>query len=109
MAGSVNKAILIGRLGNDPDVRTLLNGKEMCTFSLATSESWKDKETGEKKDRTEWHRVSCFNEGLVGVIKNYVKKGSRVYVEGTIRTNKFTDKEGIEKYSTQIVLEGFTG
>ncbi len=109
MAGSVNKAILIGRLGSDPDVRTLQNGKEMCTFSLATSESWKDKETGEKKDRTEWHRVSCFNEGLVGVIKNYVKKGSRVYVEGTIRTNKFTDKEGVEKYSTQVVLEGFTG
>tara|TARA_Y100000590_G_scaffold458994_1_gene614915 strand:+ start:836 stop:1318 length:483 start_codon:yes stop_codon:yes gene_type:complete len=109
MAGSVNKVILLGNLGQDPDVRTMQNGKKVCTFSIATSDSWKDKETGEKKEKTEWHRVVVFNEGLVGVIENYVKKGSKLYVEGSLQTRKWTDDSGTEKYTTEIVIQGYGG
>ena len=109
MAGSVNKVILLGNLGQDPDVRTMQNGKKVCTFSIATSDSWKDKETGEKKEKTEWHRVVGFNEGLVGVIENYVKKGSKLYVEGSLQTRKWTDDSGTEKYTTEIVIQGYGG
>ena len=108
MAGSVNKVILLGNLGQDPDIRTMQNGKKVCTFSVATSDSWKDKETGEKKEKTEWHRVVIFNEGLVKVVQQYVKKGAQVYIEGQLVTRKWKDeKAGIEKYTTEIVLQGF--
>ena len=108
MAGSVNKVILLGNLGQDPDIRTMQNGKKVCTFSLATSDSWKDKETGEKKEKTEWHRVVIFNEGLVKVVQQYVKKGNQVYVEGQLTTRKWRDeKSGTDKYSTEVVLQGF--
>ena len=109
MAGSVNKVILLGNLGQDPDIRSMQNGKKVCTFSIATSDSWKDKETGEKKEKTEWHRVVVFNEGLVGVIENYVKKGSKLYVEGSLQTRKWTDDSGTEKYTTEIVIQGYGG
>ena len=107
MAGSVNKVILLGNLGQDPDVRTMQNGKKVCTFSIATSDSWKDKETGEKKEKTEWHRVVVFNEGLVGVIENYVKKGSKLYVEGELQIRKWQDQDGKDRYSTEVVLQGY--
>jgi single-strand DNA-binding protein len=107
MAGSVNKVILVGNLGRDPEIRTTQDGKEIATFSVATSDSWKDKNTGERKENTEWHRVVVFNDGLVGVIKNYVKKGSKVYLEGQLKTRKWTDKDGQEKYTTEVVLQGF--
>ena len=107
MAGSVNKVILLGNLGRDPDVRTMQNGKKVCTLSIATSDSWKDKETGEKKEKTEWHRVVVFNEGLVNIIQQYVKKGSNVFIEGQLQTRKWEDKDGIEKYTTEVVLQGF--
>ena len=109
MAGSVNKVILLGNLGQDPDVRTMQNGKKVCTFSLATSDSWKDKETGEKKEKTEWHRVVIFNEGLVGVVENYVKKGSKLYIEGSLQTRKWTDDSGTEKYTTEVIVQGYGG
>lgn len=107
MAGSVNKVILVGNLGRDPEIRSTQDGKEIANFSVATSESWKDKSTGERREKTEWHRVVVFNDGLVGVIKNYVKKGSKVYLEGSLQTRKWTDKDGQEKYSTEVVLQGF--
>ena len=108
MAGSVNKVILLGNLGQDPDIRTMQNGKKVCTFSLATSDSWKDKETGEKKEKTEWHRVVIFNEGLVNVVQQYVKKGAQVYIEGQLTTRKWKDeKSGVDRYSTEVVLQGF--
>tara|TARA_B100001013_G_C24581399_1_gene430773 strand:- start:211 stop:705 length:495 start_codon:yes stop_codon:yes gene_type:complete len=109
MAGSVNKVILLGNLGRDPDVRTMQNGKKVCTLSIATSDSWKDKETGEKKEKTEWHRVVVFNEGLVGVVENYVKKGSKLYIEGSLQTRKWTDDSGTEKYTTEVVIQGYGG
>ena len=109
MAGSVNKVILLGNLGVDPDIRTMQNGKKVCTFSMATSDSWKDKETGEKKEKTEWHRVVVFNEGLIGVIENYIKKGTKLYVEGSLQTRKWTDDKGTEKYTTEIVIQGYGG
>ena len=109
MAGSVNKVILLGNLGQDPDIRTMQNGKKVCTFSLATSDSWKDKETGEKKEKTEWHRVVVFNEGLIGVVENYVKKGTKLYIEGSLQTRKWTDDSGNEKYTTEIVIQGYGG
>ena len=109
MAGSVNKVILLGNLGQDPDIRTMQNGKKVCTFSLATSDSWKDKETGEKKEKTEWHRVVVFNEGLVGVVESYIKKGTKLYVEGSLQTRKWTDDKGVEKYTTEIVIQGYGG
>ena len=107
MAGSLNKVFLIGRLGNDPDIKSTQNGKSVAILSLATSESWKDKNTGEKKEKTEWHRVVIFNEGLVNVVQKYLKKGAQVYVEGQISTTKYTDNNGQEKFSTQIVLQGY--
>lgn len=107
MAGSVNKVILVGNLGRDPEIRSTQDGREIANFSVATSESWKDKSTGERKEKTEWHRVVVFNEGLVKVIKNYVKKGSKVYLEGALQTRKWTDKDGQEKYTTEVVLQGF--
>jgi len=108
MAGSLNKVILIGRLGADPDIKQMVNGKNVARMSLATSNTWKDKNTGERKEKTEWHRIVVFNEGLVNVIKQYVKKGTQVYVEGQLNTRKWTDeKTGQDKYSTDIVLQGY--
>ena len=107
MAGSLNKVTLIGNLGKDPDIRKTSDGREIANFSIATSESWKDKNTGEKKEKTEWHRVVVFKEGLVNVIKSYVKKGSKLYIEGQLQTRKWVDSSGNEKYSTEIVLQGF--
>ncbi|CAO6131321.1 Ssb Single-stranded DNA-binding protein [Candidatus Pelagibacterales bacterium] len=108
MAGSLNKVLLIGRLGNDPEIKQMQNGKSVARLSVATSESWKDKNTGEKKEKTEWHRVVIFNEGLVSVVQKYLKKGAQVYIEGQLNTNKYTDSSGQEKYSTQIVLQGYS-
>ena len=108
MAGSLNKVLLIGRLGADPDIKQMVNGKSVARLSLATSNTWKDKNTGEKKEKTEWHRIVIFNEGLVNVVKQYVKKGAQVYIEGQLTTRKWKDeKAGIDKYSTEIVLQGF--
>ena len=106
---SLNKVTLIGNVGTDPEIRSMNNGKEVASFSLATSESWKDKSTGEKKEKTEWHRITVFSEGLVGVIKSYIKKGTKLYIEGALQTRKYTDKEGVEKYTTEIVLQSFGG
>ena len=108
MAGSLNKVLLIGRLGADPEIKQMVNGKSVARLSLATSQTWKDKNTGEKKEKTEWHRIVIFNEGLVNVVQQYVKKGSQVYIEGQLTTRKWKDeKAGIDKYSTEIVLQGF--
>jgi single-strand DNA-binding protein len=107
MAGSLNKVLLIGRLGNDPEIKQMQNGKSVARLSVATSETWKDKNTGERKEKTEWHRVVIFNEGLVSVVQKYLKKGAQVYIEGQLNTNKYTDSNGQEKYSTQIVLQGY--
>tara|TARA_B100001123_G_C14962171_1_gene888125 strand:- start:254 stop:700 length:447 start_codon:yes stop_codon:yes gene_type:complete len=108
MSGSLNKVLLIGRLGADPEVKQMVNGKNVATLSIATSQSWKDKSTGEKKQKTEWHRVVIFNEGLVNVAQQYLKKGSQVYVEGQLTTRKWRDeKTQQDKYSTQIVIQGF--
>jgi single-strand DNA-binding protein len=109
MAGSVNKVILVGNLGKDPEVRSFQNGGKVCSFSIATSESWKDKTSGEKKERTEWHRVSIFNENLVGIAERFLKKGSKVYLEGQLETRKWTDKDGQEKYTTEVVLRPYRG
>ncbi|MFZ4540922.1 MAG: single-stranded DNA-binding protein [Rickettsiales bacterium] len=109
MAGSINKVILVGNLGKDPEVRAMQNGSEICNLTIATSESWKDKSTGERKEKTEWHRVVIFNEGLVRVAKEYLKKGSKVYVEGQLQTRKWTNKEGQDQYSTEVVLQNFNG
>ncbi|HQX27744.1 MAG TPA: single-stranded DNA-binding protein [Alphaproteobacteria bacterium] len=109
MAGSVNKVILVGNLGKDPEIRSMQSGDKVASFSIATSESWKDKATGERKEKTEWHRVSVWNQGLVKVIESYVKKGSKVYIEGQLETRKWTDKDGVEKYSTEVVLRPFRG
>ena len=108
MAGSLNKVLLIGRLGADPEIKQMVNGKNVARLSLATSQSWKDKNTGEKKEKTEWHRIVIFNEGLVNVVQQYVKKGAQVYIEGELTTRKWKDeKSGTDKYSTEIVLQGF--
>lgn len=109
MAGSVNKVILIGNLGRDPEIRNTQDGREIANITIATSENWKDKNTGERKEKTEWHRVVIFNENLVRVVKNYLKKGAKVYIEGALQTRKYTDKDGAEKYSTEVVLQGFNG
>lgn len=109
MAGSLNKATIIGNLGRDPEIRSTQDGREIATLTIATSESWKDKSTGEKKEKTEWHKVVVFNEGLVNLVKNYVKKGSKLYIEGALQTRKWTDKDGVERYTTEIVLQGFGG
>lgn len=107
MAGSVNKVILIGNLGRDPEIRSTQDGKEIANLAIATSESWKDRNSGERKEKTEWHRVVIFNDGLVSVVKNYLKKGAKVYIEGQLQTRKWTNKEGQEQYSTEVVLQGF--
>jgi single-strand DNA-binding protein len=107
MAGSVNKVILVGNLGRDPEVRRLNSGKPVVNLSVATSESWRDKDSGERKEKTEWHRVVIFNEGLCKVAEQYLKKGAKVYIEGQLQTRKWTDQAGVEKYSTEVVLQGF--
>ncbi len=107
MAGSVNKVILVGNLGADPVVRHTQDGKPIVSLSIATSESWKDRATGERKEKTEWHRVVVFNEGIAKVAEQYLKKGSSVYIEGQLQTRKYTDKDGVEKYSTEVVLQNF--
>src|SRR3954471_4903216 len=107
MAGSVNKVILVGNLGKDPEVRRMQNGNPVVNLSVATSDTWRDKATGERKEKTEWHRVVIFSEGLAKVAEQYLKKGAKVYIEGALQTRKWTDKDGVEKYSTEIVLQGF--
>lgn len=109
MAGSVNKVILIGSLGKDPEIRTLNSGDRVANLRLATSESWRDKATGERKEKTEWHQVTIFNENVVKVCENYLRKGSTVYVEGALATRKYTDQQGVEKYTTEIVIQRFNG
>jgi single-strand DNA-binding protein len=109
MAGSVNKVILVGNLGKDPEVRRMTSGEPVVSFSLATSESWRDKASGERKEKTEWHRVVIFNKNLAEVAEKYLRKGSKVYVEGALQTRKWTDKDGQEKYTTEIVLQNFRG
>lgn len=109
MAGSVNKVIIVGRLGKDPEIRATQAGKEIANLTVATSESWKDKQTGERKDKTEWHRVVIFNEGLVTVAKNYLRKGAQVYIEGALQTRKWQDQSGQDRYSTEVVLQAFNG
>lgn len=109
MAGSVNKVILIGNLGADPEIRTLNSGDRVANLRVATSETWRDRGSGERKERTEWHRVVIFNDNLVKVAENYLRKGSKVYIEGAIQTRKWTDQSGQEKYSTEIVLQKFRG
>jgi single-strand DNA-binding protein len=109
MAGSVNKVILVGNLGKDPEIRTLNSGDRVANLTLATSESWRDKASGEKKEKTEWHRIVIFNDNLVKVAESYLKKGSTVYIEGSLQTRKWTDNTGVEKYSTEIVLQKFRG
>ncbi len=109
MAGSVNKVILVGNLGRDPEIRTFQNGGRVASFSIATSESWKDKATGERKERTEWHRISVMNDNLVTVCERYLKKGAKVYIEGQLETRKWQDKDGQEKYTTEVVLRPYRG
>jgi len=108
MAGSLNKVLLIGRLGADPEIKQMVNGKSVARFSLATSNTWKDKNTGEKKEKTEWHRIVVFNEGLVNVVQQYLKKGAQVYIEGQLSTRKWKDeKSGQDKYSTEVIIQGY--
>jgi len=109
MAGSVNKVILIGNLGRDPEVRTFQNGGKVCNLRIATSEQWKDKQSGERKERTEWHTVAVFQEGLVRICEQYLKKGSKVYIEGKLQTRKWQDQSGADRYSTEVVLQGYDG
>ena len=108
MAGSLNKVLLIGRLGADPEIKQMVNGKSVARLSLATSQTWKDKNSGEKKEKTEWHRIVVFNEGLVNVVQQYLKKGAQIYVEGQLSTRKWKDEQsGQDKYSTEVVIQGF--
>jgi single-strand DNA-binding protein len=108
MAGSLNKVLLIGRLGADPEIKQMVNGKSVARLSVATGQSWKDKSTGERKEKTEWHRVVIFNEGLVNVVQQYLKKGANVYIEGALTTRKWKDESsGQDKYSTEVVLQGY--
>ena len=109
MAGSVNKVILVGNLGRDPEVRKMGDGSPVVNLSLATSENWRDKNTGERREKTEWHRVVIFNENLAKVAQNYLKKGSTIYIEGQLQTRKWTDQSGVEKYTTEIVLQRYRG
>lgn len=109
MAGSLNKVMLIGNLGRDPEVRTFQNGGKVCNLRIATSETWKDRNTGERRERTEWHSVAVFSEGLVRVCEQYLRKGSKVFVEGQLQTRKWQDQSGNDRYSTEIVLQGFNG
>ncbi len=107
MAGSVNKVILIGNLGRDPEIRHTQAGKKIANISVATSESWKDRQTGERREKTEWHRVVIFNEGLADIVEKYLRKGSKVYLEGQLQTRKWQDQSGADKYTTEVVLQGF--
>jgi single-strand DNA-binding protein len=107
MAGSVNKVILVGNLGKDPEIRRTQDGRPIANLSVATSETWRDKGTGERKEKTEWHRVVIFNEGLCKIAEQYLKKGAKVYIEGQLQTRKWTDQSGADKYSTEVVLQGF--
>ena len=109
MAGSVNKVILIGNLGRDPEVRTFGNGGKVCNLRIATSETWKDKNTGERREKTEWHSVAIFNDGLVRIAEQYLRKGSKVYIEGALQTRKYQAPDGTDRYSTEVVLQGFGG
>ncbi len=109
MAGSVNKVILVGNLGRDPEVRSFQNGGKVCNLRIATSETWKDKSTGERREKTEWHSVAIFQEGLVRVAEQYLRKGSKVYIEGQLQTRKYQDQSGADRYSTEVVLQGFGG
>ncbi|MEM6903960.1 MAG: single-stranded DNA-binding protein [Pseudomonadota bacterium] len=109
MAGSVNKVILVGNLGRDPEVRSMSSGGKVCNLSIATSESWKDKNSGERREKTEWHRVVLFNDALVGVAERYLRKGSKVYIEGQLETRKWQDQNGQEKYTTEVVLRPYRG
>ncbi|MCT4555895.1 MAG: single-stranded DNA-binding protein [Pelagimonas sp.] len=109
MAGSVNKVILVGNLGRDPEVRSFQNGGKVCNLRIATSETWKDRNTGERRERTEWHSVAIFQEGLVRVAEQYLRKGSKVYIEGQLQTRKWQDQSGQDRYSTEVVLQGFGG
>ncbi len=109
MAGSVNKVILIGNLGKDPEVRSMQNGGRVCNLTIATSESWKDKSSGERKEKTEWHRVVIFNDNLTQIAEKYLRKGSKVYIEGSLETRKWQDQSGAEKYSTEVVLKQYRG
>jgi single-strand DNA-binding protein len=109
MAGSVNKVILVGNLGRDPEIRTLTSGDRVASFTMATSENWRDRTSGERREKTEWHRVSIFNDNLVKIAENYLKKGSKIYLEGALQTRKYTDASGVEKQSTEIVLQKFRG
>lgn len=108
MAGSINKVIIVGNLGKDPESRAFSNGGKVVNFSVATSETWKDKNSGERKEKTEWHNVSIFNEGLAGVAEKYLKKGSKVYIEGALQTRKWQDQSGNDRYSTEVILQGFS-
>ena len=107
MAGSVNKVILVGNLGRDPEIRTTNDGTKVANLSLATSESWRDRNSGERRERTEWHRVVIFNDRLVDVVEKYLNKGSKIYIEGQLQTRKWTDRDGQERYTTEVVLQGF--
>ena len=107
MAGSVNKVILVGNLGNDPDVRTMQSGDKVVNLSLATSDTWKDKTTGERRENTQWHRIVVFNKGLVNVCENYLRKGSKIYIEGQLETRKWQDQSGQDKYTTEVVLRPY--
>jgi len=109
MAGSVNKVILVGNVGKDPETRTFSNGGKVCNFSLATSESWRDKQSGEKRESTQWHNIAIFNENLVKVVENYVKKGTKLYLEGQIQTRKWQDRDGNDRWTTEVVLQRFRG
>jgi single-strand DNA-binding protein len=109
MAGSLNKVQIIGNLGRDPEIRSFANGGKVCNLNIATSETWKDKNTGEKREKTEWHSVAIFQEGLVRIAEQYLKKGSTVYIEGKLQTRKWQDQSGADKYSTEIVLQGYDG
>ncbi len=109
MAGSLNKVMLIGNLGKDPEVRSFQNGGKVCNFTLATSENWKDKNTGERREKTDWHNVSIFNENLVRIAEQYLKKGSKVYVEGALQTRKWQDQSGNDRYTTEVTLQNFNG
>ena len=109
MAGSINKVILVGNLGRDPEVRTMPSGGKVANFSLATTETWRDRESGERRDRTEWHRIVVFNEHLIRVVEDYVRKGQQLYVEGQLQTRKWTDRDGQERYTTEVVLQRFRG
>lgn len=109
MAGSLNKVMIIGNLGRDPEVRSFQNGGKVCNLRIATSETWKDKNTGERREKTEWHSVAIFQEGLVRIAEQYLKKGSTVYIEGKLQTRKWQDQSGVDKYSTEVVLQGFDG